>query len=1547
MVDERDRVVSAESPTLTEGPEAATEGFGIGEERLLVGQNLGGRYQVVGRLGAGGMGEVWRAFDLKLRVEVALKALRAELATNERRLELLRQEVRAAREVTSPNVCRIYDLVEADGLELVSMEYVDGTTLLEVLREQAPLDPPEAQQIASQFLAGLEAIHQANLVHRDVKPENIMVTRTGRVVLMDFGLARSAVEGAGSVSGTPAYMAPEQAQGVTDPRSDLFSAGVILAEMVSPEGIKSFESRQSVWTGIRSEPVQVPDSPWALVVKKAVAKNPEDRFASAHELTRALEEVAFRVHDETGLEPYPGLSSFDEDDAEYFFGREAEIEAVWQKLQSAQLLGIIGASGSGKSSFIGAGLMPGKPEGWAIARCTPGTAAVDSLRRVVIAEIEDDAEAVRSLAGGGDEAIAEAFGVWHQGHDQALLVVDQFEELFTQNTGKEQRRCAEVLGRIAVDADVHVVLSMRDDFFVRCNQYEQLRPMYSEVTVLDPPRGSALRRAVVQPALRCGYRFEDEELADEILAEVEGERGALPLLAFALARLWEKRDRENGLITRQAYRDIGGVGGALAQHAETLMERLGPERHPIVREIFRNLVTAQGTRAARDVTELLSVFQGQRGPGVNPGPTKRATGKGGTGVKPAPTKRAIGHGSSGTGLVNDGDTGGGGGVGPGVNPGPQAAEQVLRALIDARLLTSYEVPEADEALTRRVEVIHESLLKAWPRLVRWQTQDAEGALLRDQLRQAAAAWDERGRAEDLLWTGSSYLDFVAWRERYPGGLTETEEAFASAMTSLATRRRRRRRIAAAAAFALLLAVLGVVGTLWQRSLRETLRAEAAKLLALGEVQIETYPTAALAWATASLELADSAEGRKLALRALHRGPPLRVFEGPDSQVARLSGPMFSPNGEWLAYPGPQTKLWHHDGGEPVVLEAESGRVAFADNDVLVTHHEGELTWWSIPEGRERRRVEVDCEYLQPCSRGFYCFSTVDQGKAIRLLPFEETASSFGGVMDTGWRLFAPIDDGGRWLAYKRGNRMLLRSLEDWDRPPRVIGELPDGRSVAAIQPGVENIATWDSSGDVLLRATSKGSKRAIPLSSEGLGDPVIQLEFDSPGRRLAAHGYLDGQPTVWLWDLNAPRQASPLGFRRSDFGYANYGTMAFHPSGGWLVASNFFSVGFWPVNREFPRVLQTGGRVFDVKFTPDGSQLVTVTNEGPGNSPGQVRVWPLEGQNGGDSTVLLERVPNLLFNATLAVDPSGKQVAVSTQSGEVLVLPLSGGGERSLEGYVPRVLDVSRLAFSPDGNLLAAAPNMERATDESEQMPREDMVIRVWDLDSGASRALGQDIDQTTYLGFVEDRRLLWVGRHVDADEVVEKIFDLEDGTIDVLAEGGREICRVIGQQRKSQLTWKTKGSDFQSGAEVFFTNLETGEVRQIVSHGDFPYPFAMDLDPSERWLATGGYEDGLVRVGPVSGKEPHLLFGHDVHVTAVDFSPDGRWIASSSYDKTVRLWPMPDLSKPPLHTLPHDELIAKLRTLTNLRAVRDPESSTGWKIEVGPFPGWETVPTW
>jgi WD40 repeat protein len=151
---------------------------------------------------------------------------------------------------------------------------------------------------------------------------------------------------------------------------------------------------------------------------------------------------------------------------------------------------------------------------------------------------------------------------------------------------------------------------------------------------------------------------------------------------------------------------------------------------------------------------------------------------------------------------------------------------------------------------------------------------------------------------------------------------------------------------------------------------------------------------------------------------------------------------------------------------------------------------------------------------------------------------------------------------------------------------------------------------------------------------------------------------------------------------------------------------------------------------------------------------------------------------------------------------------------------------------------------------------------------------------------------------------------------------------------------WPVDGSE--DCEPVVLHDLAARSARALPAFGGCVRPF--DLDPSGDVLVTGD-KDGMVRVGRLSGGEPHLLAGHKGVVDRVAVSPDLKWVASSGEDNTLRLWPMPDLSKPPLHTLPHDELVVKLKSLTNLRAVRDPKSPTGWTIEIGTFPRLEEHP--
>ena len=1515
--------VSSEAPTLPEVPissEAPT--VGISSADFSAGEVRADRYQIRSLLGRGGMGEVWRAYDLKLRVDVALKALLPELVEDEQALASLRQEVRSAREVISPNVCRVFDLEEMDGRELVSMEYIDGTTLLEILQNRGPLDLGEAREIAAQFLAGLEAIHAAGLVHRDLKPENIMVTRSGRVVVMDFGIAKGLAEGSsGAIAGTPAYMAPEHARGgAVDARSDVFAAGVVLAEMIAPDGVGDLAARQSVWEGAQHDPPDLPESPWLPVLRQALAKNPDRRYAGASSLVRALEEVALRVEGAEDVHPYPGLAAFTAEDAEYFFGRELEVEEMWKKLRRPHLTALIGPSGAGKSSFLRAGLLSVMPAGWRAVVCAPSNRPFMALASALANELEGDTEAVQQLLQFDSSDIAvSVISSWRRQHEQALVVVDQFEELFTQNPSEVQARFSEFLSRLVLEADTHVLLSMRDDFLFYCSGQSALAPIFSEMTPLRPPSGAALRRAVVQPALKCGYRFEDEELVEEILSEVEDERGALPMLAFAASRLWEQRDREEGLLTRQAYEAIGGVGGALAQHAEATLERIGGERVPIVRELFRNLVTAQGTRAARDREELLSVFGADDSLGIR------------VGEGLAPSRDDVGASLAGARE----------GASPSPTPEREAAKTVLNTLIDARLLTSYEVPatEEEDASHHRIEIVHESLLTAWPRLVRWQTQDADSAQLRDQLRQAAKIWEERGRLEDLLWLGTSFKEYRLWRERYEGGLSTVEEAFGEAMTRHAERRRRWRRMAIASSFVVLLVVLGIIGGLWRRSVAEAQRAEAANLLSQAQVRLEDHPSAAIAYAVASLERSDNQEVRHLILDALWRGPAeIRL---PTSSPYSLD---FSPDGRWLATADPDegVKLWPSNGGQPMALETKEtygeGRISPKGDLIAFTQSVNEIGLWSFPSGRFLRSIALGGSSTQNfwfSHDGKRLIASTELGvKESKLEVLVRSWPVEGGEPDLVARLEVSRESVGTYfgvdptetrVAWVEGSTLNMRPLAPTSQDAASVVSLDHDRALS--------MAVFDDEGRQLATADAVGTIRVWSLESDPpeLNRTLRGAAYVNPWSvRFDSSGSMIGTSDRHLWDLTGAPDARPLWLRRAagaiegEQEEGGYG-VAFHPESRWLATGHSYSVSLWPLARPYPQVIPGHEQyVDDVEFTPDGKRIVSTSGDG------SVRVWPLDDSSNERSRVLYQGAGQWDAPRRLTIAADGSFVAIGTYTGQVWLLPLDGGQVRELTGFSDLIMAV---AVAPGARSVAAGSGM---------YVQEEAIVRVWDLDTGETQILDAgDGRRVQQLEFTNDGSL-WT-----TSGSLLRRWDLageEPRQVEEIELSGQESATGYVRDLSSGDRQALFGGSRRGSGRLWIHDLDAGSSRELSSHGNLIARAGFD---STRGIVVTADKLGAVRVGSVQGGEPHLLLGHEGEVNDVAISPDGKWIASGADDMLIYLWPMPDLSQPPLHTLPREELLAKLRSLTNLRVVEDSDSPSGWKLEVGPFPGWEEVPTW
>jgi len=803
-----------------------------------------GQYEVIRELGRGGMGAVYAARDTKLGRKVAIKFL----FSNHQQPELTARfilEARATARCSHENIIVIHDVGEHGGNPFMVLEHLQGAPLTSLMQDGRRLPPAQAVELIVPVVRALAVAHAHNIVHRDLKPDNIFVTDAGTIKVLDFGiaklvqgddddgvLARAAYAKApepsagdspsltrrGMLMGTLPYMSPEQWGGGgsnVDHQTDLWAVGIILFEMVA--GQHPLAPRRG-WdlmvTGVLLESMpnvrgvcpNVPDE-LADVIDRCLRKPKDERFGSARQLLDALEPLLPGCHvrqlrsDES---PYAGLKSFQESDAHRFFGRSREVAAAVARLRDVPLVGIIGPSGVGKSSFMRAGVVPAlkaSGEQWTTIVVRPGRNPMAALAYALTPMLSTTSSATSNTASGTafgtaseepsrQQAIVRRLyaepgflgtTLRHRARSRdqhILLFVDQFEELYTQvSEVRERLAFTACLAGVCDDAatPLRLVLSLRSDFL---DHIAEAPLLMAELThglfFLTPPDRDGLRDALIQPAHMAGYQFEVPAMIESMLDHLEHTPGALPLLQFAASQLWEMRDRERRLLTAASYERIGGIAGALASHADAVLAECAPREQSVVRALFLRLVTAERTRAIVPVSELYEL-----------------------------------------------------------SPDPGEVHRVVDRLVRSRLLVGQTVAtdHAGTAAGGTVELVHESLIHSWPTLRRWLDETQDDALFLEQLRSATKQWQAKGRPQGLLWRGEAMEEARLWHSRYRGELPDLQRAYLNAVFSLSVRATRRKRVAVISALGLLslLVIAASVGLYMIRDAQKEATAQAHRV----------------------------------------------------------------------------------------------------------------------------------------------------------------------------------------------------------------------------------------------------------------------------------------------------------------------------------------------------------------------------------------------------------------------------------------------------------------------------------------------------------------------------------------------------------------------------------------------------------------------------------------------------------------------------------------------------------------------------------------------
>ncbi|MFY1675355.1 hypothetical protein ACN27G_36400 [Plantactinospora sp. WMMB334] len=1150
--------------------------------------------------------------------------------------------------------------------------------------------------------------------------------------------------------------------------------------------------------------------------------------------------------------PYQGLLPYGPDRAEWFFGREDVVDDLRQRLTARRFVALFGASGSGKSSVLRAGLVPvvaSRPERPPVLVLTPGPDPLGELAvqlarllRVTAGALRADLAtdpdrlhlAVRQLLA---EAPAEA-DLW--------LVVDQFEEVFTLCRDATVRAgfVAALLAAVAApESRLRVVLGVRADFYGRCAELPELVSALADAQVLVGPMTAAqVRDAVVRPAERAGAMVEGA-LVSTIVAQVAGRAGALPVASHVLLEAW--RRRRGSAVTLAGYQAAGGIDGAVAQTAERVWQEFDPEQRRVARHVLLRMVE-------------IGTGDDPSAPPPDPGglPTARQPDRAGL-----PTARRVDRAElAGTDALTWG---------------------VLERLAAARLVTLDD---------RSVRLAHEALLDAWPRLHRWLEEDLDGVRIHRQLTQAAAGWRSLDRDPGGLYRGLALTRALGWAEAHPESLTSAEREYLDASRRAedrwaAGRRRRRRALGAALAAAVsvvtVLASVAVVQARQARGQRDL--AVHRQLVAGARAQMARDPQLAFLLARRAYDVRPDAEAETVLRQATLSWRGVRthqVFPAPIKQAA------LTPDGRYAVAGGPEAslRLWRPDSPDrpPVTLPGRGPELLIAlaispDGRWVASAHESASVrlWDTADPGRG--------PVLLPGHRG--PVRDIAFGPDGRRLATGDTAGAVRIWELTGTPRAHRLPGAGRGAVYSlawspEGRRLAVATIDDpariWrlaepDRPPipPVMPtppiSLPDSTGTAAsllFSPDGARIVAVDHAttedGGVLRSWPADGSGQPTVLGRLRSAFPAV---FSRDGRRLVTK---NAYGVITIWDPSGAFDPLPL---RGHAGTVCAVTLT--PDGRLLSVGQDGTVRRWDVGGPFdPTIARPhGGLVHAARFSPDGSHLASA-----GIFDGTAKVWPAPAVATGSAPqeISAPAAPVVLgghvgMTMDVAFAPDGRRLASVDAAGTVRIWDWVTG--RQLVAF--EVGPATRVVFGPDGRrLLTSGSGGIRLWDRLDGQP---VAIELAPTGSGAA--------------FSPDGSRVATG----AEDGGVRLRNLAGDEVGTLDGGGDPVSSVSFSPDGGSVAGLSRDSTIR------IWPVTGGAARVVLpSAGQGAATTRLGYTPDGRHLAIlgGGEELAGVQLWAASGAtEPVTLRTLGPGPLGFAFAPDGERVATVHSDGSVRLW--------------------------------------------------------